>query len=343
MKRSLAVLCLAAAVAATAAARAQPPAAAPAAARDQPPAPAPAATTTAATVARYDLRSGFWVSLHQTLYAVAFLGAEAPWVGEAEQGGWDAAVAAYRERFARASPLFDHELIVTNDTLSGVGDGAALPELPRGMAEVLAAAAPAYRARWPVDDRVNRFWVAMAAALLAEAGEELVVAHEEAYGTAYPDRIVVDAAPHGGRVGAYTTIRNGLVHATIASPQAALQGFAALEMLLHEPSHAVVGDREGEIGPEIVAASRELGVEVPRDLWHAVLFRTSGELTRRALAARGVDYTPYAQAHDVFSRWLSPGGPLEGTWDAYLAGGMSREEAIRRLVTAAAGPPPAGG
>ena len=325
MKRPVAVLCLAAAVLSTAA-------------HAQPSAATADTTTTAAAVGRYDLRSGFWVSLHQTLFAVAFLGAEAPWVGEAERPGWDAAVAAYRERFARQSPVFDHELIVTNDALSGLAEGAALPVLPRGMAEVLASAAPAYRARWPADDRANRFWVAVAAALLAEAGEELVAAHEEAYGTVYPHRIVVDAAPHGGRVGAYTTTRNGFVHVTIASPQAALQGFAALEMLLHEPSHAVVGDREGEIGPEIVAASRELGVETPRDLWHAVLFRTSGELTRRALAARGVGYTPYAEAHDVFSRWLSPGGPLEGTWDAYLAGEVPREEAIRRLVAAAAKP-----
>src|SRR3712207_9297949 len=62
------------------------------------------------------------------------------------------------------------------------------------------------------------------------------------------------------------------------------------------------------------------------NLWHAILFYTSGELTRRALARRGVsDYQPYILG--MYGRGF--GGfrrALETHWQAYLDGKVSRSE-----------------
>jgi hypothetical protein len=103
-------------------------------------------------------------------------------------------------------------------------------------------------------------------------------------------------------------------------------------MLMHEPSHAIVDAESGAIGSDLTKAAKELGVKPRYNLWHAILFYTSGELTRRALAKRGVsDYKPvilnmYERGFQGFKQ------PLETHWQAYLDGKVSREEAIRQIL-----------
>ena len=146
-------------------------------------------------------------------------------------------------------------------------------------------------------------------------------------------------AAYGGRFGAYTTIHRGFAHTTMSSRDPGYQGFKSLEMVLHESSHAVVGVTEGAIGPEIEAAAAALGVRPPRQLWHAVLFYTSGELTRRALEARAVPYRTYAHDGGLYDGAFR--GTLEAIethWQAWLDGELSREEAIRRMVQGAGEP-----
>ncbi|HKB81377.1 MAG TPA: hypothetical protein VKH35_16835 [Thermoanaerobaculia bacterium] len=65
---------------------------------------------------------------------------------------------------------------------------------------------------------------------------------------------------------------------------AGYQAFRALEMMLHESSHTVVDPNYGTVAAAIAAAAKTLDIPIPRNLWHAILFETSSELTRRALA-----------------------------------------------------------
>ena len=61
-------------------------------------------------------------------------------------------------------------------------------------------------------------------------------------------------------------------------------------MLFHESSHSPVSD----LFQRVRQAASEQKVTVPRQLWHAVLFYTAGELTTRELKAHGIAYTQYA-------------------------------------------------
>ena len=304
-------------------------------------APAASYAGDGAVVGRFHLQSRFWIGLHQTLFEAAQRGGiENPGAGEAERAAWDAAVSAYEARFAESNYLFDEVLVGSNDRLSSVEDTAPVPALPGGLEAVLRPVAEVYRARlWPAHERANRFFVSTVAGMLADAGEELVAAHERAYGAPYPAKVVVDVAPYGGRFGAYTTIHRGFAHTTMSSRDPGYQGFKSLEMVLHESSHAVVGVTEGAVGPEIEAAAAALGVRPPRQLWHAVLFYTSGELTRRALEARAVPYRTYAHDGGLYDGAFR--GTLEAIethWQAWLDGELSREEAIRRMVQGAGEP-----
>jgi len=141
-------------------------------------------------------------------------------------------------------------------------------------------------------------------------------------------------SPYAGVLGAYTTDANRFIHTTISSRDPSYQGFASLEMLLHEGSHGVVSPTTGAIGPQINALAIERRILVPRQLWHAILFYTSGELTKRVLRDRGVlDYTPYAYKRGMYDRGFTGLRPaLETFWQSYLDGRMTREASIIAIV-----------
>ena len=292
---------------------------------------------TAASAERWELQSNFWVNLHQVMLDAAQNGVaiEAS-LSAAEKSAWNNAVHAYRVHFYDRSLLFDDELVRLNAALSSARE---LP--PEGLGETvtkaLLSAAPVYRKhRWTEDDRTNRFWISVTEGMLRDAGESLAEEHARVYGVPFPALTRVDVAASAGALGAYTTTLNGLVHTTISSRDPRYQGYAALEMLLHESSHAMAGPVSGAIGAEVQAHARDKGLLAPRELWHAILFYTSGELARRALRERGItDYTPYMYRQRMFERaFANLKDPLESIWQSYLDGRIDRATAIGAIVEA---------
>ena len=292
----------------------------------------------ASAQARWQLQSNVWVNLHQRLMYEARFGPVKP-LADNEQ--WKGAIEKYRAFLGKRHPFYDKELLDMNEALSAT-KGAKLPDsIPRAAAAVLESAMPLYRAQqWPEDDRINRFWISVAEPLLASAGEELVAAHEKAYGRAFPKRILVDVASYGWEFGAYTVpVGTDGAHVVMQSQDnPGGEGFYALESLLHEPSHAIVGDRSGAIGDDIARVTKETGIRPYSYLWHAILFYTTGELTRRALDRRGIhDYKPIIlQMYDRGFRDFRQS--LETHWQAYLDGKESREAAIKQIVIETAPP-----
>ena len=287
-------------------------------------------------VGRYRLQSNPWVNLHQRLVYEARFKWDRPPAGLSGEdlAKWAKAVEDYRAYLGRRNPIFDDELKRLNATLSGTDSDKPPGPVPAAAKKVLAAAMPLYRvAQWEEDDRANRFWIAVAEPLLASAAEELAEAHAKAYATPFPKHILVDVTSFAWQFGAYTVGERESAHAVIASTEKGTQGFAALESLMHEPSHAIVdSDPEYAIGSDLKRAAAETGLKPSPNLWHAILFYTSGELTRRALARRGVrDYRPFIlDMYEGPFRGLK--SSLETHWQAYLDGKLSREAAVKQIL-----------
>jgi hypothetical protein len=294
----------------------------------------------ATQVGRYRLQSNPWVNLHQRLiHEARFQTAPPSALSGDELSKWKESVETYRAFLGKRNPVFDQELIGMNAALSATSRQEPPGSIPKAALAALEAAMPLYRAvQWEEDDRANRFWIAIAEPMLASAAEELVDAHAKAYGIPFPKRILVDVSPFAWEFGAYTVGEGESAHAVISSTDPGYQGFAALEMLMHEPSHAIVAPASGAIGSDLARAAKELGIRPYSYLWHAILFYTSGELTRRALARRGVrDYRlSIAGMYERGFRGFKES--LETHWQAYLDGKVSREVAIRQILIETAPP-----
>src|SRR5579859_5962042 len=335
----------------------------------------------------FELHSGFWLNLHHTLYQEARQQRGAPPVSgttkagksakptlqtapaaktpltTAEQRAWDEAVSYYAANYADKDLLFSTELILlknqlgdfeTCDELSGTKKKTCDAGLPPKLTRILEAAAPVYRAHyWPADDRANRAWVKRVAPLVTEQGVGLSHRLADIYQTRWPtEKIRVDVTRFANSAGAYTTLDP--LRVTISSTDPRNQDAAALEILFHEASHGIAQTVEQAIAREC----RQRDKPIPRDLWHALIFYTTGEVIKPILdaqpdsatstaknnadptAPRDADsqnsrYTPYAKREGLYQRgWDSYLQLLTLYWQPYLDGKVTFDNAIAHIVSA---------
>jgi hypothetical protein len=319
----------------------------------------------------FELHSGFWVNLHHFLYLQARLRKGSSASMESGTGAgplnevpvsltgfpaeeirvWQAAVAFYASDLARRDLLLNNDMEIINNRLSeletcpdleGKSSPACRSGLQSDLVETLDRAAPIYRAHWWADqDRANREWIARVAPMVREMGVELSGQLAEVYQRPWPaERLRVDVVWYAGPYGAYTSLNP--THLTISSHDARNQGVYAFEVLFHESSHALAGAVTEAISREF----RQRDKPIPRDLWHALLFYTTGELVRRDLASgtitiaplRGTDlprYQPYAARFGLYAGgWENFRSLLDLYWRPYLDGKVSFDTAIARLASA---------
>jgi hypothetical protein len=294
----------------------------------------------------FRFQNNFWVNLHHVLRGEArrrttqmATGVRADALSEAERAAWTSALDGYADHATR-DLLFDDSLRRITNTLAVVTNELALDPMPAAIggatSRALTTGASIYRAHyWTAQRQLNERWIAALQPLLAAHGSAMSAAIARTYRVDWPAApIVVDAAAEAGPTGAYTidgpdgTAAHTIVEA--ANPE--YQGDMAFEMLFHEASHArAIG---GRIIAAIDAEAARQHVTVPRDLWHTVIFYTTGELARRELGKSGeANYQPYAYRYGVYTRgWQPLRDALERDWQPYLDGRRGFDDALTTLV-----------
>ena len=105
-----------------------------------------------------------------------------------------------------------------------------------------------------------------------------------------------------------------------------------------EASHLLMGRRD-PLRLALADAARALDLPLPRDLWHVVMFYTTGEAVRRFLDDVGEPgYSPLVYA--IFDRgtWVRYRDAIESSWSAYMDGERTVSEAAADLIQANAQP-----
>jgi hypothetical protein len=321
-------------------------------------APAPAETLQGeaqyANLPVFELHSGFWINLHHMLYGQARAsrdGRGLPSVAAGttrrtpnEELAWDNAVAYYAANYVDKDLLFNTELILLKnqlgdfeqcDELSGSKRKTCDAGLPPKLTQVLNAAAVVYRAHeWPDHDRANRRWIAGVSPLVRDKGVELSQHLAEIYQTRWPkQRIRVDVSAYANYAGAYTTLDP--LRVVISSTDPRNQGTSALEVLFHEASNGIAEPVQLAINREC----RQRDKAIPRDLWHALVFYTTGEVIKPIMQGLTGDakeaYMPYAVRERLYQRgWDEYLKLLERYWQPYLDGSVTFDDAIAHMVSA---------
>jgi hypothetical protein len=334
----------------------------------------------------FEFHSGFWVNLHHMLYYEAKLheapskpsqkNASTPQIklktmqdsatalSPAERLAWDSSVAYYAANYASKDLLFNNDMILLKnqlgdfedcDELSGKRKKTCDAGLPPKLTQVLEAAAPVYRAHlWVDHDRANRRWVARVAPLVEEQGVGISQRLADIYQTKWPrEKIRVDVSAYANSSGAYTTLDPLRVLISSADPRN--QSDAAFEVLFHEASHGIAEPVQNAI----IRECRQRDKAIPRDLWHALIFYTTGEVLKPLLNApdesapardtqdavapkitgapvtRREAYTPYAIREGLYERgWNDYLQLLTRFWQPYLDNNSTFDDAIARMVSA---------
>jgi hypothetical protein len=251
-----------------------------------------------------------------------------------DKSAWDAALAYYQKSVIRHDLLFDAEMRDLKDQLEDSEASESLPEtqVGAGMKAVLLRVAPIYRKHWwSKHDAQNRKWMQELQPLVAEYGDGISTALTKIYEVPWPGNPVrVDVVAYGNWAGAYTT--NGPTRPTICSTEQRIQGTAALEVLFHETSHGMMDKVTGALkaAEEAVNARRSRPVNFRSDLWHEVLFYTSGEV----VAERFPGYVPYAEKNGLWAHvWLASDHALiEQDWKPHMNGNAGLEQSLKKLV-----------
>jgi hypothetical protein len=280
--------------------------------------------------ALFSFHSNAWLNLHHILWSK---GEGAPLPGDMpdpERRAWAAGIEFYAP-YSKRNLIFDDELITIKEALRTAEERTSLDRLPidSGVRTTLERLMPIYGKHWwPAHDRMNREWIAAVRPLVDRHGAALNQTMARAYDVTMPDNPVwVDVSVRAHPLGAYET--GPVTHVMISSVDPSYRGYAALEMLFHERSHAW----GSVLARAIFAAAKELGISVPPQLTHAVLFYTAGELTARELKAHGIDYTHYAQPN-IYTNMCGAGcqGKLVVPWTPHLEGKRSIVESLSALV-----------
>jgi len=265
---------------------------------------------------RFRFRSDFWINLHHFVRAEArrrMLGAT-----RALPSLEDSVLETY-ERHARASLIFDKELVALKD---------ALVEGSR-PSQALQRAADVYRDQiWPSQDRENRFWIERVEPSVARDSPRVMKQLGSAYGAKWlKGAILVDVCPDTGPTLAYTTGRpRGTAGHVVIDPGRCAELDVAFEIVFHEASHTV----DDQIVAALNGVAARVGRKAPEDLWHAIIFHTAGFAASRARPRP--DFVPYARRFNIHPQFWRA---LDDHWQPWLEGKISRGEALEGLVRAA--------
>ena len=195
-----------------------------------------------------------------------------------------------------------------------------------------AAATPAYEAcRWAAQDEKNRRWIEDLKTRLASDEKKIEARVEQLYQKRWKGGpIPVDVVETVNWAGANSILRGPAGGHLLVSTE--YQGPAALEVVFHEASHILM-DTGDPVRKALDKAARAADFPLPGDLWHVVLFYTTGEAVRRILDEDGeTGYTPMVYAMFDRGTWGSYRSALERAWRPYVDGQRTLPEASTGLI-----------
>jgi len=252
------------------------------------------------------------------------------------RAAWDRAVDYYAEVISPADWTDQQQYLIRAQLAGFVEDlkDPADQQFVEIARSIRAAATPAYRGcRWAAQDEKNRRWIEALKPRLSADEQKIASRLEQLYQEHWSGLpIPVDVVEIVNWSGANSILRDlGGGHLLVST---SYQGPAALEAVFHEASHLLMG-RGAPVRQALEQAASAADFRLPGDLWHVVLFYTTGEVVRGIVDGAGQPgYTP--MLYGIFERggWVDYRQALKSAWLPYLDGKRTLAQASGSLIKA---------
>jgi len=199
--------------------------------------------------------------------------------------------------------------------------------------EVINRVSPVYdRYFWEIHKAHNLSVLAMHIKTIDEIEEEVLSKMERFSLNKWPDssKVRVDITAYANWAGGYTASKPEMnVVISTLDPTNLTSSF--IETILHEGSHLLYLFGESPVRDKIYYKSEELGMEFPRNLWHASMFYLSGRATQEALSKQDMNHKLLIDEKNIFRNYLTP--KLRTINEKYYRNNLNMDSMVVKLLT----------
>ena len=272
----------------------------------------------------FEFHSNYWVNLHHFLYQkakgsqLAQLrddGLEFRETGEAlvklsgdENLKLEDAVAYYKENLIDKN-LRSERLRDIKAWLHEQKENQTIVDttFSKRFTDLLNSASSVYRIRyWPIHQKLNKEVLDQHISTIATFEERVIGTMEEIAEYEWQDstKVRVELTAYANYAGAYTTTRPNL-NIIISTIDPYNKTTAFVETVYHEGAHLLFNFQDSPFRGEIYHQAKALGMDFPRNLWHASMFYLCGRATQDALEANSVQHKMLMDVYHIFTDYDS--------------------------------------
>jgi len=184
---------------------------------------------------------------------------------------------------------------------------------------------------WPAIDAENKAWLKVNGAQIVKLETLLVPELERIYQTKLPaNKICVDLTSYATWAGAYS-YSDTFCHIIFSTSHRSNQGDLAAEVVFHETSHFLID----KVSAMISSMTKGKDIKQSINLWHNLIFYTTGYVLVNEYAKMGKAFAPYYVQMKFQDKFPDFKTDIEGChlyWDPYIKNQMSLEDALKALT-----------
>lgn len=184
---------------------------------------------------------------------------------------------------------------------------------------------------WPAIDSNNKVWLNSIKNKITASEIEIVPELEKIYKTNLPDgKVRVDLVCYATWAGAYS-YNDAFTHVVFSTASKNNQGALATEVIFHETSHFLADKLILKINAQV--KNKHLEKEI--NLWHDVIFYTTGSVLEKYYKTKWQKFEPYfvqMKFEDKFPLFKKSVEACRLYWDPYLNGKVDFDLAVNNLV-----------
>ncbi|MBL7911694.1 MAG: hypothetical protein JNJ41_11615 [Bacteroidia bacterium] len=240
----------------------------------------------------------------------------------------------YRDSLTSKDLLFDNTMSDFSDYLSDEGRSKFKLKVKwqAEAFEVLKKFQPYFtKLYWPVIDSTNKAWLNTYKDQIIKMETTIIPELERIYQTKLPaEKVRVDLTCYATWAGAYS-FKNAFEHIIYSTANKANQGDLAAEVVFHEASHFLVD----KLSDQIFLFAKDKEVKKLVNVWHNVLFYTTGYVVEKHYKSQWKKFEPYyvqMKFEEKFPDFKVTVAGCKLYWNDYMEGKIAFDEALKKIV-----------